>query len=265
VVYAREDAMDALALAVVPDAHGVSLQASVVGGQGGGLGGLHVSFAVGTRGHRYTTAASACGAGCYRASVALPARPLQVRVTVAAPTRTTTWNVQLPATWPARDASAIVARATKVWTRLRTLSYLDRLGSSPTDFVVTHWQVVAPDRLAYQIDKGSQAIIIGLRRWDRPSQTSGTAWQSTTSLRLHQPKPFWVSATDAHVLGTSRFHGHPVWRVSFFDPRTPGWFLALIDTKTLRTLDLHMTATAHFMHDTYGPFNAPIRIDPPNR
>jgi hypothetical protein len=265
VVYAREDRMDALALAVVPGAHGVSLQASVVGGQGHGVRGLHVSFAVGTSAHRYTTTASPCGSGCYRANVALPLRPLWVRMQVARATRTTTWNVRLPATWPTHDASAIVARATKVWTHLHTLSYRDRLGSSPTDVVVAHWQVVAPDRLAYQIDRGSQAIIIGLRRWDRPSQKSGTPWASSSALRLQQPKPFWVSATDAHVLGSGRFGGHAVWRLSFFDPRTPGWFLALIDKKTLRTLDLHMTATAHFMHDTYGPFNAPIRIDPPNR
>jgi hypothetical protein len=265
VVYAREDRMDALALAVVPEAHGVSLQTSVVDGQGAGVRGLHVSFAVGTSAHTYATAASPCGSGCYRANVALQSRPVHVRVHVERPTRTTTWNVRLPATWPARDASAIVARATKVWTHLHTLRYRDRLGSSPTDVVVTHWQIVAPDRLAYQIDGGSQAIIIGLRRWDRPGQKSGTPWQPSSALRLQQPKPFWVSATDAHVLGSGRFGGHAVWRVSFFDPRTPGWFLALIDRKTLRTLDLRMTATAHFMHDTYGPFNGPIRIDPPNR
>jgi hypothetical protein len=264
VVYAREDRMDALALAVVPQAHGVSLQASVVGDQGAGVRGLSVSFAVGARGRSYTMRASPCGAGCYGASVTLPSRPLRVRVRVVRPARTTTWNVQLPATWPARDASAIVARATRVWTHLHTLSYLDRLGSSPRDVVIAHWQIVAPDRLAYQIDRGSQAIIIGPRRWDRPSGGSGAKWQSSTALRLHQPEPFWVSATDAHVLGASRFDGHAVWRISFFDPRTPAWFLVLVDRTTLRTLDLHMTATAHFMHDTYGLFNAPIKIAPPN-
>ena len=55
------------------------------------------------------------------------------------------------------------------------------------------------------------------------------------------------------MLGSGRFAGHAVWHVSFYDPRTPAWFLVAIDKKTLRTLDLHMTATAHFMHDTYGP------------
>ncbi len=51
--------------------------------------------------------------------------------------------------------------------------------------------------------------------------------------------------------------------MSFFDPATPGWFLATIDRATYRTVDLHMIATAHFMHDTYGPFDAPLTLDPP--
>ena len=81
---------------------------------------------------------------------------------------------------------------------------------------------------------------------------------------LHQPEPFWVEATNAHVVDSATVRGRPVWRVSFFDPRTPGWFLAAIDKKTYRTLDVHMTATAHFMHDTYGGFNTSIKIVPPS-
>jgi hypothetical protein len=232
-----------------------------VGGEGTGVTGLRVSFGVTSRARTARVSATACGAGCYRADAPLPSRPLEVHVRVARPRRTTTWNVKLPKTWPPAGAGALVARATRVWKSLHTLSYVDRLGSDPTHVVVAHWQVVAPDRLAYQIEKGSQAIIVGLRRWDRPA-AEGT-WQESSAVRLHQPEPFWVSATDAHVLGRGTFAGHPIWQVSFYDPRTPAWFLVAIDRKTLRTLDLHMIATAHFMHDTYGPFDAPIKIAPP--
>jgi hypothetical protein len=261
VVYAREDGADALALAVVPREHGVGLQASVVDGDGAGVVGLRVSFRVTARDGVSTTPGTACGTGCYHASVNLETRPLDVRVRVARPGRQTTWNVRLPAAWRPASGSAIIARATRVWKGLRTLSYLDHLGSDQTHVLVTHWQAVAPDRLAYQIDAGSQAIIVGRTRWDRASGSA--SWQSSTAVRLHQPQPFWVSATDAHVLGSGRLAGHAVWHVSFYDPRTPAWFLVAIDKKTLRTLDLHMTATAHFMHDSYGPFNVPIKIVPP--
>jgi hypothetical protein len=57
--------------------------------------------------------------------------------------------------------------------------------------------------------------------------------------------------------------GRPVWRISFFDPKTPGWFLVAIDRTTYRTLDVQMTAAAHFMHDSYSSFNTSIKIAPP--
>jgi hypothetical protein len=46
-------------------------------------------------------------------------------------------------------------------------------------------------------------------------------------------------------------------------PETPAWFTVVLDRQTLRTLDLRMITTAHFMHDVYGPFNQPFRLRPP--
>jgi hypothetical protein len=260
IVFAREDGPDVLALAVVRHAgNDLELQASDVGQEGTGVDGLRVSFAV-TAGGVHTASASPCGAGCYDAAVSLPATPSRVRVDVVRATRRTSWLVQLPTPWPPADASALIARATRVWRALKSLSYSDSLGSDASNIVLAHWQIVAPDRLAYQIARSSQAIIIGEKRWDRQA---GGAWQESAALRLDQPEPFWVSATDAHVIGSGRFDGRPVWHVSFYDPRTPGWFLVSIDRSTARTLDLHMLATAHFMHDSYGQFDAPIKIVPP--
>jgi hypothetical protein len=51
--------------------------------------------------------------------------------------------------------------------------------------------------------------------------------------------------------------------IAFFDPGSPGWFRIVVDRKTYRTLDVRMVAPAHFMHDAYGPFNAPVSIRPP--
>jgi hypothetical protein len=205
--------------------------------------------------------AIACGAGCYRAAVVLASRPLHVLVRVARKARTTSWDVALPSAWPAQDGAAIVARATRTWKRLRSLRYTERLSSDPTHAVLSAWQIVAPDRLAYQIRDEGQAVIVGVQRWDRQK---GAGWVRTSALRLHQPEPFWVEASDAHVVDSATLRGRAVWRVSFFDPRTPGWFLAAIDKKSYRTLDVHMTAAAHFMHDTYGGFNTSIKIVPPS-
>jgi hypothetical protein len=105
-------------------------------------------------------------------------------------------------------------------------------------------------------------VIIGKRRWDR---SPGGKWVESQQLpAIEQPAPFWSpSVEDAHVLGTARVDGHDVSIVSFVDTSTPAWFTAWIDNSTFRTLRLQMVATAHFMHDVDGPFNAPLSIQPP--
>jgi hypothetical protein len=235
IVFAREDGPDALALAVTPS----FAQVSVVGQQGTGVSGLHV-----TVNGRATTA---CGSGCYRAEVR-GAHSFEVRVGA------TRWPVAVP---PARDASALVARANHVWRSLHSLAFYDRLGSDPTHVVVSHWQAVAPDRLAYTIPGGASAVIIGGKRWDR--QAGGKWIESPQTVPVRQPVPVWQSAVDAHVVGQSA----TAWRITFFDPRTPAWFEIAVDRKTGRTTDLRMTTTAHFMHERYGPFDAPLEINRP--
>jgi hypothetical protein len=260
-VFAREDRGDVLALgAVAGPKHALTLQVSDVSDQGDGVRGLHVSFSVRAHGGEHPATAAACGAGCYRAALTLPAAPTRVRVTVRRPARTTTWNVALPAPWPAAGAGALIARAGRVWRGLSSLRYVERLSSDATHTVVSQWQITAPDELAYQIPGDSQAVIIGLKRWDR---SAGGSWQESSSVRLQQPVQFWVRATDAHVIGSSTVAGHTVQQISFYDPRTPGWFVASVDKTTAHTLDLHMFATSHFMHDTYRAFDVPNKIVPP--
>jgi hypothetical protein len=246
VVFSREDGPDALALAVVPRGSHVLAQASVVGQQGVGVNGLDVTFGA--------TRAAACGAGCYRA---LLLRSKFVDLRVRGGGATTRWLVALPSPWPARDASALVTRAAHVWRSLRTLAFYDRLASDPVHAVVSTWRAVAPNRLAYSVQGGYDAVIIGGRRWDRAPH--GRWVESSQSLPVTQPTPVWVSARDAHVVGESP----STWRITFYDPRTPAWFAITVDKRSLHTLDLRMTTTAHFMHERYGPFDAPIAVKPP--
>ena len=74
--------------------------------------------------------------------------------------------------------------------------------------------------------------------------------------RTDKTRPFWVKVTDAHVLGSATVRGRPAWRVSFYDPGTPGWFTVLVDKTSLRIYQVRMTATAHFQLDRsreFGP------------
>jgi hypothetical protein len=256
VVYSREDGSDVLALAVVAQPSHVLVQASVVSPQGSGVRGLRVSFTL----DGATQTATVCGAGCYHATFGSAGRPSTVTVDVAGGTAPTRWRVALPAQWPAPDASALMARAGRTWRALRSLTYHERLASDATHEVTSTWRIVAPDRLSYRIVGGSDSVIIGDRRWDK---APGGRWVESPQLPVKQPQPFWASVADAHLLGSSTVAGRPVWVVSFFDPRTPGWFEVDLEKQTDRTLTLTMMATAHFMHDAYRSFDGPAGIRPP--
>jgi hypothetical protein len=255
VVFSREAGPDALALGVAPLGPRVRVQASVVGSDALGVSGLSTRFAL----DGASADGVACGAGCYRATFQKRNRPRVVEVSTKGKL-TTSWRVTLPLDWPPASASQMIAESRRVWRALRSLSFTDRLASDPEHVVTSSWQVQAPDRLAYQIVKGYSAVVVGKHRWDKPP---GGRWKRSPQLPLTQPTPPWTTATNAHVLGATKVRGRPALRVSFYDPETPGWFTVVLERKTLRTLELHMITTAHFMHEVYGAFNAAPEIRAP--
>jgi hypothetical protein len=99
-------------------------------------------------------------------------------------------------------------------------------------------------------------VVLGDRRWDK---VPGGTWQESTQTPIHQPTPFWSSWIDARVLSQTK----DGWRVSFYAPTTPGWFELSIQKRTMRPVEMQMTATAHFMRQIYSAFNEPVRISPP--
>jgi hypothetical protein len=257
VVFSRQARAHVVALAVVARKRaGLLVQASVVGPDRRGASGLAVRLAVDGAARR----GAACGPGCYRAQFAA-ARARTLRVDVKGAGAATHWVVPLPATWPAPDGSAVLRRAGGVWRGLRSLTVRDRLASDSEHAISTTWRIVAPNRVAYAIDGGGAAIIIGRRRWDRPR---GGAWiASRQEPPLTQPVPPWSAVANAHILGSVGAGKRRAWRVSFYDPKTPAWFEVLVDQRTARTIELRMNTTAHFMHERYRSFNEPTAILPP--
>jgi hypothetical protein len=254
VVLAREAGTRAVALAVVRGAR-PRLTATVLAQSGDGESGLPVSFRLGSAGTPIH--ARSCGAGCYTARV--PQRASLRRVDVLLPGGPAPFRV--PAA--TRAAGGIVERATRVFRRLQSVVYVESLRSGPTGGIRTTWRELAPNRVTYDIRGGASAVIIGHRRWDR--DRSGETWSRSQQLpALRVPQATWSSPiVDAHLLGTGRVEGRPVWIVSFVNPQTPAWFTAWIDRSSYRTLRLRMTAAAHFMYHRYLAFNRPLAIRPP--
>jgi hypothetical protein len=259
VVFGKQYGADALGLAVKPKGNGVGLQASLVKITDSAGKPMRGRFeVVGANGRRAVAAAVPCGNGCYRASVAVP-KPRKVTVVLDGhdPASAT---FALPAAWPPRSGAAIVTSAVHAWLKLRTMIIRDHLGDG-RNTLDTVWTIVAPDKVAFAINDGEESIVIGNTRWTKAVGSS--RWVVTPQLPVTQPQPFWVTATDARVLGTVSVNGKPAWKVSFFDPKTPGWYTILVDKATKRTVEMWMTARAHFMHDRYSSFDAPLEIKPP--
>jgi hypothetical protein len=251
VVLGREAGTRVLALAVVPASPRSLVRVSVVDQQGAGERRLDVSVG--------DVALSACGPGCYQGEA--PTTALRGRIEVFLGPKS--YAFVLPSSLDLRNGAATVAHATRVWRALQTLVWHERLAATPTDALYTVYRAVAPDELAYTIDGRSSSIIIGTKRWDRP--TPNARWVESPQLPpVRQPQPFWSGYTDARVLGEGSVAGRPVWIVSFFDPITPAWFEARIEKGSGRTLLLGMTAAAHFMKHVYGPFDAPFQLHPPS-
>jgi hypothetical protein len=256
VVYSRQLGSDGLALGVVPQRGRVLAQASVVGPQGNGVSGLAVTFGV----QGATKAATACGAGCYRATLVTHGSPSSVDVVLRGG-QSADWRVALPASWPPPGAAALLARTGAVWRSLHSLSFSESLQSGTGYVARSTWRIQAPDRVAYQVKGGWAGIVVGDTRWDKGP--GAKHWVSSPQTRLTQPIPGWVKVTDAHVLGSTTVRGRAAWRVSFYDPGTPGWYTVVVDKASLRIFQVRMTATAHFMRDDYGSFNATPAILPP--
>jgi hypothetical protein len=263
VVLAKEDGPLAVALAVKPQGSRLLLVATVLGQDGPGVSGLTSSFRVTTEdGQTLRASGTACSPGCYATAVATKAQPITATVTLSGngqPGRPVQFD--MPRQWPPRPGTALVRKTEAAYRRLRTLVTHERLASSPSNAVTTTYWAVAPNELHYKIRGGIESIIIGNKRWDRQR---GKHWTRQAQTPLRSIEPFWTpQIASASLLGSASFRGRPTWVLSFATPQVPAWFTIWVDKKSLRTLQLRMTASAHFMHHIYGPFNSPISIEPP--
>lgn len=255
VVLAGEDNDVAVGLAVSPRGKNVAVRVTVLGEDGNGIDGLRVRVA--------GADAEPCGSGCYARTFPLPAPPRTVDVRLEGTgVRTATLPFTLPTRWPAPNAAALVTRADRLFRGLRTLVIHEHLASSATNAITTTYRVAAPNRLAYTIVNGPQAVVIGGTRWDK---LPGGRWERSETEPLKQPEPFWGSdpRTNARLLGTGNVDGRIVKLASFYDPHLPAWFVLSVDPTSGRLLALHMTAQAHFMRHRYADFDKPLEIVPP--
>jgi hypothetical protein len=259
VVDAQEDGSLAVGIAVAPRVHGLLVVATVFAPDGGGATGLHPRFTITSRdGSTSVALGTPCMAGCYETVLPIRGMPKRAAVSFANGSRV---EFALPSHGPSAAALALVREAAAEYKQIRAMVTYERLASSPSDVAYTTYYAVAPDRLRFIVRGEDESIMIGSRRWDR---NVGGSWRESAQTPIDPITPYWAPLVqDATILGNATVDGQTVSVVSFADPQTPGFFTIWVDRVTHRTLELEMTAAAHFMHHTYGKFNSAISIQPP--
>src|SRR5439155_8153556 len=163
-------------------------------------------------------------------------------------------RVAFPIPLHAPQAVALARRATRAFGSLRSVAFTERLASGPGAALTTRWTEQAPDRLAYRIVRGPEAVVIGGRRWDR---LPGKPWQASMTEALRFPAPPWTQVSNARLVARTQ----RTLTIAFLDRSIPAWFEITVDRRSARPLETRMTATAHFMRQVYGAFDSapPVR------
>jgi hypothetical protein len=253
-VLARQDGTRVLALSVRRDGARVRARVTVLGPEGAGVGGLAVSVG-GVR-------AVACGRGCYASSLPSRTAGAHLSVRVQGPGgRTSSASFALPRTWPV-SAVATLRQTERTLKSASSVVYRDRLESVPGHAITTTWRVIAPDRLAYTVNNGTCAVVIGQSRWDRES--AGGPWLRSRQERLDLPALPWGShVRNGYLLDPPPALRGAAMRFSMFDPATPAWYDVLVDSRSHRIRSVQMIAPSHFMHDEYLGYGTASPIKPP--
>jgi hypothetical protein len=263
-VLAQENGADGVALSVRVGGSKLELTGTVLDQTGLGVSGLTVSFTIDAGdGKTSTLRSSPCGAGCYGGTAVVRGRPAAVTVRLSGREKSSQVRFAMPDLWPPTPAAALIRRTAGTIKQLRTLVTNERLGSDAKHVLHTIYRDVAPNRLEYTVEGVGQSIIVGSRRWDRQP---GGPWKSSQQQPITVPSPAWgasTKVTNAFLLGTALVAGRRSWVVSFATPTVPAWFTIWIDSRSLRTVELRMTAAAHFMHHVYSGFNQSLRVEAP--
>jgi hypothetical protein len=259
VVLAKEDGNLAVGLAVAPRTHGLLVVVTVFGQSGAGQTKLRPRLTVtNSDGSKSSATASTCTSGCYEAVFPTTTLPRSATVSFDDGSHLA---FTLPKHGPTAQGLTLVRDAAAEYKRIHSMITYERLASSRTQVAYTTYYAVAPNRLRFLVKGEDESIIIGNRRWDR---NLGGPWKESPQSPVNPITPYWTPLVqDATVLGSTTIKGQPVSVISFADPQTPGFFTIWVDKRNHRTLELEMTAASHFMHHTYGSFNAPLKVEPP--
>lgn len=208
--------------------------------------------------------ASSCGVGCRR----FRATGDRGRLDVTIAERGRSYRTSLPTRWVAGQnarSRRLVGEAERVMRRLRSVREIEEVSSGPGSYARTDYRFRAPDRMAFETDRGVETVVAGDRQWFRAGTGPWQPGEYGAGLAFRTRRWFrWTPyAGTVRLLGIRRSGGRRVAELALLDAGTPVWFRLSIDLATRRVLRERMTSKGHFMTARYLAFNRRLSIPLP--
>ncbi len=130
--------------------------------------------------------------------------------------------------------------------------------------ITTDYQWVAPNRMHLRSEAGSETIVVGKQRYDRPAGGNWvqSVWPEPAGYRW----PIFDNASisnEVTLLGRETIAGTPCWVVSFLDVPSGSRMTFWIGVDDNLVRRQRMFSVGHYMESTYSDFNAIPPIEPP--
>jgi hypothetical protein len=182
------------------------------------------------------------------------------------PDRSTTFPLLLGEERPSTSdpaAMALLEEARRATRALRAWRETEQLTDGKGNVVVADYDLVPPDRLRYRTSAGTEAVIIGTRRFTR---VGGGRWEVDTlpqAVAVEGPLLYMRGAERVALGRRERCDGEECQVVLWDLPGGSASFAAWVGATSGRVHRLLMVATAHYMTLRSRDFNAPVVINPP--
>ena len=179
----------------------------------------------------------------------------------------------LPESDPA--AQAVFERGRAALTALHRVRYRESLGDGQGHLAFAEWAVSdgtdgAPAASSYRAPGGTEAIVVGDRRWLR---RPGTGWETGAAAPVVPPADWggdYAAATGFRLGGEETVDGEPCRIVTFAVPEqteprrlAAAWYAWWVGTESGQIRREAMVSRNHYMLHEYADFDAPLAIAPP--
>jgi hypothetical protein len=181
----------------------------------------------------------------------------------------------VPSSASSAEGEALFHRGIGTLTGLRDVRFTQWIAdgkgnASVAEHAVTVGDENSPPGFTYRAPGGMEAIVIGSTRWIRlPGDLGWEKQEGATTILPADWDEEYTDATGFTILGEETIDGERCQLLAFVAPeltsprRTVAWYLWWVGEETGYVRKEAMSSRLHYMLNTFGDFDVPIKLAPP--